>query len=401
MLRDVKGTSVSYASNRVKFSPIARLRDINKEKYKNLGDEIIDFSNGDVGFPMNSLAQEAIKNSISNPKYHKYPPTKGDPGLIERLVVKLRERNNIEIDADCIQITAGGMQAIYASFASLLNQGDRVIIPRPYWSPVKDDVYSFLGICDFYDLEKDYIFDIKKLESLVKPNKTKIIYLNTPHNPTGSTIERKTLEDIAEMALKHNLFVISDEAYESITYDSADHTSIASLDKKLLQNSASIFSFSKTYNMTGSRVGYVVTTNKRFFEALRKHCLNTTNGVTWYAQRGALAALEDKETPKKELEEYKKRRDTLVPLLKDLGFGVVMPRGTYYCFADTSNISLATVKGKSGGMAAHDFLLNNCGVDTCPGEFFGANWSHYLRFGFSIESEERIKEAFGRMKEKL
>ncbi len=388
----------SRSSSLVYISPIAKRRDRMKELYQKYGNEILEFSSGDINFLTSRMAIDAACEAEEDPKFSRYPPTVGDNNLIDRLTEKIRVENKIKAKRDLVHITVGGMQAIFACFGALVDPGNRTIVPTPYWSPVKDMNSIFKGITDFLYLDKnDFSLDLERLESLVQEEKTKIIYVNTPHNPTGVTFDQKTLEGIGDIVLRKNLFVISDEAYESILFDDATHMSIGSI-PGMHKRTASVYTFSKKYNMTGDRIGYITCGNEDIFEAIKKICLNSTNGVNYVAQRKALAALNDSITPRQQVQEYQKRRDTLVSGLADLSLKVIVPRGTYYCFVDVSPIKVGHKKGRSIGECVDEFLFNECKVSTCPGIYFGKGWGSYLRFGFSIENESRIKEAVERIK---
>lgn len=388
----------SRSSSFVYISPIAKRRDRMKELYQKYGDEIIEFSSGDINFITSRTATDAAKQAQEEPKFSRYPPTVGDYDLIDKLTQKLRVENNIKTNRGLVHITVGGMQAIFACFGALVDPGNRTIVPTPYWSPVKDMNSIFKGITDFLPLGRnDFSLDLERLESLIQEEKTKIIYLNTPHNPTGCSFDQKTLEGIAEVALKRNLFVISDEAYESIVFDGTRHMSIGSI-PGMHKRTASVYTFSKKYNMTGDRVGYITCGDKNIFKAIKKICLNSTNGVNYVAQRKALAALDDQITPQRQLQEYQKRRDALVCALAELGLEVVVPEGTYYCFVDVSPLKISHKSGRSIGECVDESLFDRCKVSACPGIYFGSGWGSYLRFGFSIENESRIKEAVDRIK---
>jgi len=311
----------------------------------------------------------------------RYAPSSGLAPLREALAEKLKSKNGLEVEAANVILTAGGAHGIYAAFQAVLDPGDDVLLFSPFWTPIRDMVTMAgarpmlvptagarrKGIC-------------ATLEQFTTPH-TRAIYYNTPQNPSGTVFTRAEAEEVAEFARSHNLIVIADEAYEDLVYD-GDHFSIASL-PGMAQRTISVFTFSKSYAMTGWRVGYVVA-HEPFMAGLRKLVLYSTNGVSTASQWAALEALS---LPESHLvarrEEHRRRRDLLVNGLNEMGLECSMPAGAFYAFPSVTKISRDSRKAAA-------MLLDKALVSTVPGVVFGAQGEGHVRFGFSV-SEEAIE----------
>ena len=316
------------------------------------------------------------------------------PGILElrkAVAEKLRKDNNLEYDAESeITITAGGIGAIFSTLQTLVNPGDEVIVSDPIW-PV------YLGVLDIVEakpvpviLKEENKFNMMptEIEEKITP-KTKAIVINSPNNPTGGIMTEENLLKIANLAKKHGVFVLSDESYEKLILGDTRHLSIASLPG--MRNLAiTQFTFSKTYAMTGWRVGYVAAP-KEIMAAVRKVSLYTVTHVASIAQKAALAAMNGPQDCVRDMvKQFKVRGETLAKGLNATGkISCMSPEGAFYLFANITKL----------GMKSEDFvmrMIREAGVSAVNGSSFGASGEGYVRFCFA-NSLENIKEAVARI----
>jgi aspartate/methionine/tyrosine aminotransferase len=268
-----------------------------------------------------------------------------------------------------------------------VNPGDEVMFFAPYWTPIKDQVSFSGGVAvrvPWDDIRGGRAEGMRAaLESRFTP-RTRVIYVNTPANPSGDVLTREQLTAIAEFAKEHDLTVIADEAYEDLIYD-GEHVSIASL-PGMLERTLTVYTFSKSFSMTGWRIGYVVAPPP-FMEFLRKLVLNSVNGVSTPTQYAALAAItHDTHFFDSIREEYRRRRDLLVQGFRDAGFDCLTPPGAFYTFPD--------VRKRLGNDSwkAMETLLERTSIASVPGAVFGPEGEGHLRMSFST-AMETLEEA--------
>jgi aspartate aminotransferase len=324
-----------------------------------------------------TIKYAAIKALVENRTH--YAPPFGLMPLREALVEKLAAKNNIHVTTEEVIATVGGMQALYAAFHSVLDPGDDALIFSPYWTPVGDLVtgaHARLLLVPTVTARR-YGFR-KTLEQFSTP-KTRAIYYNTPHNPSGLVFSRAEAEEIAAFAIERDLVVIAHEAYEDLVYDGV-HVSIASL-PGMAERTITAYTFSKTYAMTGWRAGYAVA-KEPFMSALRKIVLTTTNGVSTPVQYAMIQALRTPETEIARIrQEYRQRRDLLVAGLNEVGLECELPAGAYYAFPCAEKVHKNSRK-------AADILLDKAHIATIPGSVFGAQGEGHLRFAYSVSLQE-------------
>ena len=307
------------------------------------GEKVYRFESGDPSFAVAPHVLDAIKTAADEGKTH-YIPNAGIPQLRTALFHKIQRKNHIPIKSENdVFVTNGAMHALFVTFASLLDSGDEVIVPDPMWTEVVENIRLAGGVPVGIPLrfENDYIYDPTDIEKQIT-SRTKAIFINTPHNPTGAVLSKDDLSQIMEIAVKHNLWIISDEAYEDVIYAPHSHCSIASLAPGHLDRIVSIFSFSKSHAMSGLRVGYIVTTDERLQDRIPKLLRCTINGVNGLAQWGALAALRGSQSHLLEMRwEYMARRDLMLNALQVLdGVRVFKPKGTFYIWAEFGSFAL-------------------------------------------------------------
>ncbi|GAC1657619.1 MAG: pyridoxal phosphate-dependent aminotransferase [Acidobacteriaceae bacterium] len=351
--------SLAHRLDTVGFSDIVNVR--NKIlQLREAGNEVFEFHGGEPYFETPELIKAAMASALQGNKTH-YAPSSGIPQLRQKLVDKLARRNNIRVSEDDVLVTTGAMQALYGAFQSVLNPGDACIVFSPYWTPIAD----LLDGAEAEPLLVDSVFARQAglrqtLENAMRST-VRCIYFNTPNNPSGFVFTRAEAQIVADFATAHNLVVIADEAYEDLVYE-GDHFSIASL-PGMLERTITCFTFSKSYAMTGWRVGYAVAAEP-WMNGIKKVILYSTNGVATPNQWAALAALE---TPTSELEqrraEYRRRRDLLVDGLRSVGFAIDAPAGAFYAFPEATHLA-------SDSRKAAQLLLERARVSSVPGIVF-------------------------------
>lgn len=321
---------------------------------------------------------DAIKNAatkaLADNQTH-YAPSSGVPALREALVQKLASKNSITASAEEVLVTVGGMQALYAAFQSVLDPGDHVMVFSPYWTPISDLVIGAQARPLLVPTVSARRHGIRQTLEQFATTKTRAIYYNTPQNPSGVVFTRAEAQEVADFAIKRDLVVFADEAYEDLVYD-GEHVSIASL-PGMAERTISCFTFSKTYAMTGWRAGYAVA-QEPFMAGMRKVVLYSTNGVSTPTQYAMIEALK---TPETEIaarrKEYQVRRDLLVSGLNHVGLTCEAPAGAFYAFPNVEKIHKIS-------RTAAAILLDKAHIATIAGSVFGAQGEGHLRFGYAV-----------------
>jgi len=360
------------------------------QKYSN----VINLSLGEPDF---DTPQHIIKAAIEAMKkgYTHYTPNAGLIEFREAVAEKLRKENGIDVDPETEVIaTVGAMGALSLAMLTIVNPGDEVLIPNPGFASYEAQVILAEGKPVSYTLNEDEGFDInaEEIAGLIT-NKTRAILVNTPSNPTGSVLSEKSLRKIAEVAIENDLLVISDEAYEAITYDNFRHVSIASL-PDMKDRTISIFSFSKTYAMTGWRIGFAAANEEiiRQMTKLQEHLAAHPSSIS---QMAAIAALRGpKDHIKKMVKEYSERRELIMEKLAEIPeIRCFRPQGAFYVFPN-----IKAFKMSSEDFAMH--ILEKARVIIVPGTAFGNNGEGYVRISYAASKEE-ISRAMTRMKQAL
>ena len=373
----------------VGFSDIVQVRNKVMD-LRAAGQKVFAFHGGEPFADTPDAVKQALFEATAQSKT-KYAPSSGIDLLRKALAEKLRAKNHLDVTPDQVIVTVGGAQALYASFQAVLDPGCDVLLFSPYWTPIRDMITGAQARPLFVPTAAARRSGITKaLEQLTTPN-TRAIYYNTPQNPSGVVFSRSEAEEVAAFAIKHDLIVFADEAYEDLVYD-GEHVSIASL-PGMAQRTISSYTFSKSYAMTGWRIGYAVA-HEPFMNGLKKMVLYGTNGVPTMVQWAALQALSLGETYlQAQREEYRKRRDVLVAGLNALGLECEMPAGAFYAFPRVAKIHKDSRKASA-------LLLDRAHVATIPGVVFGAQGEGHVRFGYSTTMEtieeglESLRKAF-------
>ncbi len=370
-------------------------------EFKSRGIDVISLSLGEPDFKTPVHICEAAKKAIDEGKYFSYPPVAGYQDLREALAAKYQKENNVPYKAENIVVSNGAKQSIANVMLALLNPGDEVIVFAPYW--VSYDALVRLAeatpVIVSGTLENDFKVTAQQVEKAITP-KTRALIFSSPCNPTGSVFSKKELEAIAAVVLKHpDLLVIADEIYEHINFI-GDQTSMASL-PGMMERTITVNGFAKGFAMTGWRVGYIAAP-KWVADGSNKVQGQITSANCSIAQRSALAAITGDLAPtKKMVEEYRKRRDIVYKLLKEIpGVKANYPQGAFYFFPDVS-----AYYGKKDGdkviKNGDDFcfyMLEKGRVSLVPGGAFGDE--NCVRLSYAA-SEKELVEAMERMKEAL
>ncbi|AIY90491.1 pyridoxal phosphate-dependent aminotransferase [Geoglobus acetivorans] len=365
----------------IKPSATMAISDKAKELRKQ-GKPVIDMGVGEPDFTTPGHIIEAACRALKEGKT-KYAPVQGIPELREAIAEKMRKENGIDVRENSVIVTAGAKYAIYLAMQALVEQGDEVILLEPAWVSYEASVLLAGGKPVF--IKHDHDFRDASIEDRIT-EKTKMIVVNSPNNPTGVVYSKEFLKKIADLANDHDLFVISDEVYEKIIFEGR-HYSIASFDG-MHDRTVTINALSKTYSMTGWRIGYAVA-SEDIIAKMRKIQSHSTSSPTTFAQYAAVAALKgDQKCVEDMVAEFGKRRDVLLKGLKKLGYRFAPPDGAFYVFMDT---------GINGEEFSKRFLEEYY-VAVTPGTGFGKSYPTWVRVSYAT-SRENIRDMLVRLEE--
>lgn len=365
------------------------------------GKDIIGLSLGEPDFDIPDFIKEAAIEAVQQ-NYSKYTPIDGYLELREAICEKFRRDNNLHYKPSQIVVSTGAKQCLANVALAMLNLGDEVIFPAPYWVSYKEIAKMAGGVpIEVHTtIENDFKITPAQLEAAITP-KTKMVWFNTPCNPSGSIYSKEELEALAVVLRKHpNIFILSDEIYEYINFTNERVTSVAEIDG-LYERTITVNGMSKAFAMTGWRIGYMGAP-----EWIAKACTKVqgqiTSGANAIAQRASITALK---APKSKIQymvdEFKRRRDLVLQLLSEIdGFKLNVPEGAFYVFPDVSSFFGKTLRGRNIHNAT-DFslyLLEEAMVATVTGEAFGD--ANCIRFSYAA-SEKDLREAIRRIKESL
>lgn len=396
---------LSKRAGKIKPSPTLAM-DAKAKAMKASGVDVVNFGVGEPDFDTPDNIKEAAIKAIKD-GFTKYTPVGGIDPLKDAVIEKFRKDNNLEYARDEIIVSCGAKHSLYNIAQALYGPGDEVIIPSPYWVSYPDQVILNDAVPVFVKTyEKDkFMLKPDVLESHIT-KKTKAIILNSPSNPTGLTYDKKTIEGIAGVALKHNLYVISDEIYEKLTYDGFTHISIASLSNEIKARTLVVNGLSKAYAMTGWRIGYTAGP-KDIIRAMTNIQSQSTSNPASIAQKAAVEALTGpQDFIKAMLSEFDRRRKFLVSELNSIpGISCLTPTGAFYAFPNTSKLygKHADENKVSSSSELALYLLEKASVALVPGDAFGDN--DYIRLSYATSMDnirkgvERIKEAVNRLKQ--
>ena len=373
--------------------------DAKAKALKAAGRPVIGFGAGEPDFPTPDYIVEAAAAATKVVANHRYSPTPGLPDLRDAIVAKTKRDSNYEITADQVLVTNGGKQAVYQAFATIVEEGDEVLLPSPYWTTYPECIKLAGGTAVevFADETQNYLVSVEQLEAARTP-KTKALLFCSPSNPTGSVYSVEQVKAIGEWALKNNIWIIADEIYEHLLYDGANAPSMPVVVPGLADTTIIINGVAKTYAMTGWRVGWMIGP-KDVIKAATNLQSHLTSNVSNVSQRAAIAAVTgDLAAVHKMGEAFDRRRKLIVSLLNEIpGFSCPTPTGAFYVYPSVKGVLGKTIRGKTPTTSAElaTLILEEVEVAAVPGEAFGP--SGYLRFSYALGDED-IVEGIGRIK---
>jgi aspartate aminotransferase len=349
------------------------------------GISVMNFGLGEPDFPTPDYVKQAAKDALDE-NFTYYTSASGIMELKEEIVAKLKRDNSLKYDVKQVIVSNGAKHSLINVFLALLDKGDEVIIPVPYWTSYPEMVRLAGGVPVFCETDKGFHMTVETVAAKVT-DKTKVVIVNSPSNPTGAVISKKELKKIADLCVTQNLYVISDEVYEYFCYDDHEHVSIASLGKEIYDRTFTINAASKSFSMTGWRIGYCAGPEDAIAKmaAMQSHMTSNPNSI---AQKAAVAALHgDKIYMKKMIAAFDKRRKYFVDRLNQIdGISCIVPEGAFYVFAKIDF-----------DLKSYDFcmrLLQEGHVATVPGNAFGVE--KYFRLSYARTMDD-IKEGCGRI----
>lgn len=380
MLRNI----ISEREKELPLSTIGKLIEIAEE-----WSDIISLGPGEPDFDSPPQVIEAAKRALDKGFTH-YSPVEGREDLRREIVKKLRRENRIGVGPGQVVVTSGSTEGILLTLMCTVDPGQGVIIPDPGFLGYKPavEILNGMPLSIPLEMEDDFSYDVDLMFKRFVPEKTKVLILNTPCNPTGTVLTKKNLEEIADFATEYDLLILSDEAYESFVYEGARHISIGSLNG-MAERTVTLQSFSKTFAMPGFRLGYACGPEK-IISAMRKVHVFTTICAPTVSQVAALAALRGgKAHGRKMVREYDRRRKFVVKRLENMGLAFAKPLGAFYVFPNIEKTGM-------GSLAFAEKLLKKEKVAVVPGTEFGRNGEGFVRISYAT-AFEKVKEGMERM----
>jgi aspartate aminotransferase len=341
------------------------------------GQTVFQFEGGEPFMNTPEVIKEAMIQALKDNKT-RYAPSSGIPELRGAIAEKLRDKNKLPATDRDVIVLNGGMQGLFGAFQSVVDPGNEVLVFSPYWTPIKDLIAHCQGKTALVPTKEARENGFEETLARYSSKDTKAIYYNTPQNPTGTVFTEDEARAVARFAQERDLVVVADEAYEDLVYE-GEHFSIGSIEG-MFERTITCFTLSKSYAMTGWRLGYTVATEP-WMTGLRKTTLYSSNGVSTPTQWAGVAAI--KSDPKLLNENrlaYRQRRDLLLDGLNELELRCARPAGAFYAFPDVSRIS-------TDSRVAAETLLERAKVATVPGIVFGEHGEGHLRFSFSTSME--------------
>lgn len=376
--------------------------DAKAKALKAAGRPVIGFGAGEPDFPTPEYIVAAAVEAAKNPANHRYTPTPGLPELRTAIAKKTKRDSNFEISADQVLVTNGGKQAVYQAFATLVDPGDEVLLPAPYWTTYPECIRLAGGVPVevFAGSEQNYLVTVEQLEAARTP-KTKVLLFCSPSNPTGSVYSPEQVKAIGEWALANGLYVVTDEIYEHLTYDGVKAVSLPVAVPDLADRTIILNGVAKTYAMTGWRVGWMVGPTDIIKAAtnLQSHLSSNVSNVS---QRAAIAALEGDLSAVDEMKvAFDRRRKKIVSMLNEIpGVECPMPQGAFYVYPSVQKLMGKTIAGVTVNSSAElaALILEKAEVAVVPGEAFGP--SGYIRLSYALGDDD-LAEGITRLQKLL
>ncbi|MDB2116505.1 pyridoxal phosphate-dependent aminotransferase [Clostridium paraputrificum] len=389
---------MNYSKKAMNITPSITLAITAKAKeLKGAGVDVVSFGAGEPDFNTPKNIMDAAIKSMEEGKT-KYTPTSGIIELREAICKKLKEDNNLSYNSNQIIVSTGAKQCLADAFMAILNPGDEVIVPIPYWVSYPELIKLADGVPVFVEgkEENDYKYTLESLNKVVNDN-TKAIIINSPNNPTGTVYSIDELKEIAEFAKKHDLIIISDEIYEKLIYDGKKHVSVASLSEDAYNRTIVINGFSKSYAMTGWRLGYAAGNAEviKLMTSVQSHVTSNTNSIAQYA--GVEALNGPKDEIEKMVKKFEERRNLMIDRIKSItGLSIIRPEGAFYVMINLENYLGKSINENVINNSV-DFsreLLEHEKVAVIPGSAFGLD--KYIRLSYAT-SEELILKGLDRI----
>jgi aspartate aminotransferase len=362
------------------------------------GRPVISYAAGEPDFPTPAHIVEAASKAVLDPKNHRYTPAVGLPDLREAIAQKTLRDSGTAVTASQVVVTNGGKQAVYQAFAVLLDQGDEVLLPTPYWTTYPEAIALAGGktVEVFAGSDQDYKVTVEQLDK-AKTSRTKVLLMCSPSNPTGAVYSKEEIAAIGNWAHKNELWVITDEIYQNLVYDGAKAYSITEVVPELIDKTIMVNGVAKSYAMTGWRLGWMTGPADAMKAAanLQSHLTSNVNNI---AQKAALAALTGpQDEVQNMLQAFDRRRKLAVSELGKIeNWLAPMPEGAFYVYSDVRGLLGKTWSGKqiNTSLELCDFILEQVEVALVPGEAFGP--SGYVRMSYAL-GDEPILEGIQRL----
>lgn len=372
--------------------------DAKAKALKAAGRPVISFAAGEPDFATPQHVVDAAVQAAQDPKNHRYTPATGLPELKQAIAEKTARSSGIEVDPSRVIVTNGGKQAVYQAFQTIVDAGDEVLLPAPYWTTYPEAIRLAGGVpVDvFAGSDQDYLVTVEQLEAARTP-RTKALLFCSPSNPTGAVYSAEQTKAIGEWALAHGIWVISDEIYQDLVYDGLRFTGILEAVPALADTTVLVNGVAKTYAMTGWRVGWFIgpTDAVKAASNLQSHLSSNVSNVS---QRAAIAALTGPQEPVTEMREaFDRRRKAIVDGLNAIpGFVTPTPQGAFYVYPDVTALLGREWAGSTPTTTLElaDLILEHAEVAVVPGEAFGP--SGYLRLSYALGDED-IAEGVARL----
>jgi aspartate aminotransferase len=377
--------------------------DAKAKALKAAGRPVIGFGAGEPDFPTPDYIVDAAVEACRDPKNHRYTPAGGLPELKQAIADKTRRDSGYDVEAAQVLVTNGGKQAIYEALATMLDPGDEVILPAPYWTTYPEAIRLAGGVPVevLADETQDYKVTPAQLEA-ARTERTKMLLFNSPSNPTGAVYSRDEVEAIGRWLVEHNLWVMTDEIYEHLVYDGLEAASLPVLVPELADQCVVVNGVAKTYAMTGWRVGWAIGP-KDIIKAATNLQSHATSNVSNVAQRAAIAAVSGDLSAVHEMRTaFDRRRRTIVSMLNEID-GVLCPepKGAFYAYPSVKGLLGRTIDGVTPATSTElaELILEKAEVAAVPGEAFGS--PGYLRFSYALGDDDlvegitRLQKLFG------
>lgn len=393
---------MEFSKKAMEIAPSITLNITAKAKeLKAKGIDIVSFGAGEPDFntPKNIINEAILAMEEGKTKY---TATSGIQELKEAIVKKFKTDNDLEYKTSQIIVSTGAKQCLANAFLAILNKGDEIIVPVPYWVSYPELIKLADGVPVYVNTgkENDYKFTVEKLKEVLT-DKTKGIILNSPNNPTGTVYSKNELIEIAKFAEENNLIIISDEIYEKLVYEGEKHISVASLSNYAYKNSIVINGLSKSSAMTGWRIGYAAGCEEviKLMTSIQSHMTSNTNSITQYASVEALNGPKDELD--KMIKEFDKRRKYMIDKLTSIkDISIIRPKGAFYVMVDISKYYGKKFNGEkiNDSLTFSKILLENKDTAVIPGIGFGLD--QYIRLSYAI-SIENIEKGLNRIEKFL